>query len=275
MAPSTRAWSRLRTNAPASSFPPRTHERPDAGRRLTRHVIKRSVFVALAAMALGAAPAASQTIQSPYDFVDRSMSLWAFGSAVFTDRGPIEIGPGSGYAAGIGYSVRVSGPFNFDARAAFLPTSRKVFEVVPTADTAAVREDPMVGLNQIGTADLSLLLVDASLRFDITGPRTWNRLQPYALIGAGAALRVSSDDAIEEELPEESDLAVRFKNGFTGHVGAGVEWYATDRFSVRLDARDILWKIHVPDGFFTDTRIVDADQWVQTGHASLGLAFRF
>jgi opacity protein-like surface antigen len=238
-------------------------------------VIKRSAFVLMAALVLGAAPATAQTIQSPYDFVDRSMSLWAFGSAVFTDRGPLEIGPGSGYAAGIGYSVRVSGPFNFDARAAFLPTSRRVFEVVPTADTAAVRENPMVGLNQIGTADLSLLLVDASLRFDITGPRTWNKLQPYALIGAGAALGVSSDDAIDEELPEDSDLEVDFKNGFTGHVGAGVEWYASDRFSVRLDARDILWKINVPDGFFTDTRIVDADQWVQTAHVSLGLAFRF
>jgi hypothetical protein len=47
------------------------------------------------------------------------------------------------------------------------------------------------------------------------------------------------------------------------------------RFTVRLDARDILWKIHVPEGFFVDGRNVDSEQWVQTAHLSLGLGFRF
>lgn len=241
-------------------------------------MIKRSALVILAALAVGATPAASQGIDSPYDFVDRTMSLWAFGSAVLTDRGPIDIGPGSGYAAGIGYTARISGPFNFDARASFLPTSRRVYETLdlPDADSLRVREDPMVGLNQIGTADLSLVLLDASLRFDLTGPRTWYRLQPYALIGAGAVMRVAgNDEAAEESVPEDSGLRVRFQNGFTGHVGAGFEWYASDRFSVRFGARDVLWKVHVPEGFFVDNRILDNEQWVQTVHLNLGLAFRF
>lgn len=235
-------------------------------------MIKRYALILVAALAVTAAPAASQGITSPYDFVEHSMSVWAFGSAVFTDRGPLDLGPGSGYAAGVGFTVRISGPFNVDARAAFLPTSRRVYDV-ESADTALVRTDPMVGLEQIGTADVSILLLDTSLRFDVTGPRTWHRLQPYFLMGAGAALRVASDNAAEEPLSE--DLHVRFENGVTGHVGAGVEWYLTDRFSVRADARDILWKIHVPEGFFVDRRVVSEEEWAQTAHLSLGAAFRF
>lgn len=238
------------------------------------HVIKRYAIAVVAASAVTATHTAAQAITSPYEFVESSRGFWAFGSGVFTDRGTLDIGPGSSYAAGIGFTVRVSGPFNFDARAAYMPTSRRVYDVA-SADTAAVREDPMVGLEQVGTADLSLLLLDASLRFDVTGPRTWNRLQPYALIGAGAALRVVSDNSAEELLPEDSDLLVRFRNGFTGHVGAGVEWYLNDRFSVRADARDILWKVHVPDGFFVDQRVVAEDEWVQTAHLSLGAVYRF
>jgi len=236
-------------------------------------VINRSALAVLTALVLTAAPTAGQDIDSPYDFVDTSQSVWAFGSAVLTDRGTIDVGPGSGYAGGIGYTIRISGPFNFEGRVAYLPTSRRVYRAVP-ADSAAIIEDPMVGLEEIGTADLSLLLLDASLRFDITGPRTWHRLQPYALLGVGGVLRVSTDNAAEEGLPAQPDYRVRFKNGVTGHVGAGVEWHASDRFTVRADARDVLWKVHVPDGFLED-RIIDDSQWVQTAHLSLGLAFRF
>lgn len=244
-----------------------------------RNVIKRYATAAVAALAVTAAvtpaPAASQGITSPYDFVESSMGIWAFGSAVLTDRGTLDIGPGSGYAAGLGYTIRVSGPFNFDARAAYMPTSRRVFNVL-SADSAEVREDPRVGLEQLGTADLDLLLLDTSLRFDLTGPRTWNQLQPYAVVGAGVALRIRSDEGAEELLPEDNDdLRVEFESGVTGHAGAGVEWYVSDRFSVRADARDLFWKIHVPRGFFVDGRVVAEEQWVQTAHLSLGAVYRF
>lgn len=227
-----------------------------------------------AALALLASPAAAQQISSPYDFVDTSQGIRAFGGYVFTDRGVIDVGPGSGPAAGVGYTIRISGPFNFDGQVTVLPTSRHVFDV--TSDTVGLGEDPNVGLRQVGTADLTLAMLDATLRFDLTGPRTWHRMQPYALIGAGGVFVVSRDDTVEEEeLPSDVDLRARFQNGFTGHVGAGVEWYAGDRFSVRLDARDVLWKVHVPEGFLVPGRDIEDDQWVQNVNLSLGLVYRF
>lgn len=270
-----RAAAGCACSAISLSFPAHTHPVPgiDRQERDPIPVIKRSALAALAALFLTGSPATSQDIDSPYDFVDTSQSVWVFGSAVFTDRGVIDVGPGSGYGAGIGYSLRVSGPFNVDGRVAFLPTSRRVYRTVE-ADSAAMLEDPMVGLEPIGTADLSLLTADASLRFDITGSRTWHRLQPYALIGVGAVFRVSSDDAAEEPLPAEPDLRVRFQNGVTGHVGVGVEWHLSERFTVRADARDLLWKVHIPDGFLQG-RVIEDEEWVQTAHLSLGLGFRF
>ena len=240
-------------------------------------VINRSIVAAAVLLAAAtAAPAAAQSITSPYDFVESRHALYVFGSAVYTDQGTLGTGPESGYAAGIEYSYRVGGPFNLSARIAYLPTERPVYDDTSTlADSLTVRSDPTFGLEQVAMADLTLVLVDASLRFDFTGPRTWYNLQPYALIGVGGVLATSQATTGENQLPPDENIRVRFQDGFTGHVGAGVEWYVSDRITVRADARDLLWKLHIPPGFRSSGRIIDLEQWVQTAHLSLGLSLRF
>lgn len=241
-------------------------------------MIKRSIFAAglLAAVGLaGPTPTDAQNITSPYDFVERSHSLYAFGSAVFTERGAVDTGPGSGYATGFGYNFRISGPFNIAARVAYLPTDRRVYtDSATSADSLALQADPMTGLHQVATANISLVLLDASLRFDVTGPRTWHRIQPYFLIGAGGVLVQSEARTGEDQLPPDVQLQVRFRDGFTGHVGAGFEVHLSDRLTVRADARDVLWKLHIPQGFRTPGRVIDAEQWVQSAHLSLGITVR-
>jgi hypothetical protein len=239
-------------------------------------VLKRCLLITATAVLAAAVPATAQTITSPYDFVDRRQGLFAYATYVFTDRGTIEIGPHSGPGAGIGYTIRVSGPFAFDTRIAVLPTSRTVFDRRDAAhDPDAIREDPTVGLVEVGTADLSLLMADASLRFDITGPRTWNNIQPYALIGLGGIFRFAAEHEAEEEVRQDVDLRVRFRNGFTGHFGGGAEYFLSDRFTVRLDARNMFWRLHVPSGFITSARVIDDREWVQAANLSLGVGFRF
>lgn len=243
-------------------------------------MIERSLLAAgclLAALGLAVpAPAAAQSITSPYDFVDGRHAFYAIGARVFTDRGTVDTGPGTGYAAALGYNLRISGPFNLGARVTYFPTDRRVYTDNSTAaDSVELRADPMTGLEQVGTANLSLLLLDVSLRFDLTGPRTWHRIQPYVVMGAGGAIPVSYAQTGEEELPEDLELRVRFRRGFTGHVGGGIEIYLSEHFTARVDARDLLWKLHVPVDFLTTGRVIDSEQWVQTGHVSLGLSLRF
>ncbi|MDX1674496.1 MAG: outer membrane beta-barrel protein [Longimicrobiales bacterium] len=223
-----------------------------------------------------AAPTAAQSITSPYDFVDSRHGVYVFGASVFTDRGTLGTGPEGGYAAGIEYTYRVGGPFSLAGRIAYLPTQRRVYDDTSTlADSLAVRSDPTFGLEQIATADLSLVMLDASLRFDFTGPRTWYKLQPYALIGVGGVRSISQARTGDAQLPPDENIRVQFQDGFTGHVGAGVEWYVSERITVRADARDLLWKVHIPPGFRSTGRIIDLEQWVQTAHLSLGLSLRF
>jgi opacity protein-like surface antigen len=242
-------------------------------------VIKRIFFAAAVALGLtsvGPTDTVAQGIDSPYRFVEHSQGLYGFGANILTDQGSLNTGPASGIAFGAGYNVRISGPFNFSARVTYLPTERTVYDDESTlADSVALRQDPTYGLVEIGTADVTLLLLDASLRFDITGPRTWHRIQPFVLLGVGGALSVSSNNAAEETLPSDRELRVRFGNGFTGHVGAGVEVHLSDRLTLQADARDLLWKLKIPQGFLLTGRVISRDDWVQTAHFSLGLKFRF
>ncbi len=231
---------------------------------------------AVASLASAAAPTAAQTIPSPYDFVESSQSVQLYGTYISADQGTIGTGPASGPAAALGYTLRISGPFELDTRLTYFPTTRPVYDLAePAPDTATLRADPTAGLESLGTADLTLLMLDASLRFDLTGPRTWHRLQPFALIGVGGVVKASSNNAVEENLPTDVDLRVRFHDGFTGHVGAGVEWHASDHLSLRFDARDLLWKLHIPQGFINQGRLISSEEWVQTGQLNLGLALRF
>lgn len=234
-------------------------------------VIKRTILLAApAAILLLAGPAAAQTITSPYDFVENAHSFRAHVTYVAADRGVIGIGPGSGVAGGVGYTYRVTGPFTLDTRFSYFPTSRTVYTVDDDADPDQIADDPTVGLEEIGTADLSLALLDVSLRFDITGPRTWHRLQPYAMLGVGGIFRASTDNSAEEALREDLDLRVRFRNGVTGHIGAGIEWHLSPGLSMRFDARNLFWRVHVPTGFITTGRVIDDREW--TGSAQLGVA---
>lgn len=240
---------------------------------------KRIILSAAALLTLGlAGPAdtAAQSISSPYRFVEGSQGLYAFGAGVLTNRGLLDLGPGPGIALGAGYNVRIGGPFNFSARATYFPTERRIYDDESTvADSTALRDDPMVGLVQVGTGDVTMVLLDTSLRFDVTGPRTWNRIQPFVVLGVGGAFVFSSDNSAEEILPSDRELRFRFRNGFTGHIGAGFELHLSDRFTVQADARDLLWNLDYPRGFLETGRVVGQDEWVQTVHLALGLSFRF
>lgn len=240
---------------------------------------KRTILSAAALLTfglVGPSHTTAQSIPSPYRFVEESQGLYAFGASILTNRGLLDLGPGPGIGLGAGYEVRIGGPFNFTARATYFPTERRIYDDESTlADSTALREDPMVGLVQIGTGDMTMVLLDASLRFDATGPRTWNRIQPFVVLGIGGAFVVSSDNSAEEILPSDRELRFRFRNGVTGHIGVGFELHLSDRFTVRADARDLLWNLDYPRGFLETGRLVGQDEWVQTGHLALGLSFRF
>lgn len=215
-------------------------------------------------LALAATGASAQEVPSSYEFIDETQHANVFVGLVETDRGTLELGPESGIAYGGRYGIRLSGPFVIEGQVALFPTSRAVQDTVISAtDTTVVATG--------AEADMTLGIVSAALRFDITGARTWNRLLPFALLGVGAAFTLTDEDGVDSDVA--SDVRYEFGTRLLGELGLGAEWFATDRLALRLDARNMLWRIDAPLGM----QLLDAPnaEWVQNFLLSAGVSFRF
>lgn len=200
-------------------------------------------------------------ISTPYEFVDETQAIGVFGGYAATDRGVLELGPGSAPVLGLRYGLRVSGPFVLEARVAYLPSQRMVL------DTAAANDFP--------ESDLSIILLDAALRFNLTGPRTFHGILPYVLVGGGGAIEIQDDgERFNDELGTE--VAYDFGTTFAGKLGVGAEWFATRRWTVRVDVQDVFWEIQAPAAFLEADPESDipAEEFVQNFFFLLGVSYR-
>jgi hypothetical protein len=207
----------------------------------------------------------AQTIPSPYRFVDTRQEAGLLLGSVQTGTGRFGFGPSSGLAIGARYGVDVSGPFGLEGAVTYLPTTRDLIDPRrPEGDRVR------------GEADANLLLIDARLRFSLTGRRTWNNLAPFLFAGAGGAIDLAGDSESEELLREED----RFDLGFSllGSLGGGVRWMIAENLLVRGDAQLLLWQLDTPQGF-SDVSLgfeaVQQVEWVNNAAFTLGLAYRF
>jgi hypothetical protein len=230
--------------------------------------MKRRHWIPLLALMLAAAGSAdgqAQSIPSPYRFIETSQRVGVTGGYVFSSEGALGLGPQSAPFMGARYSIRISGPFTAEGEVGFVPTTRMVWDTVAGDTTRQV----------IGEANMSIALASAALRFNITGPRTWHRLQPFLILGGGLAIDLSGEAEAEEDLSDP----VRFDFGtsFAGHLGGGVEWFLSPGWSLRVDGRNTLWKLETPDAFFTTDRglLIPTDEWAQNFVLSAGLAIHF
>lgn len=212
--------------------------------------------------------ASAQRIDSPYRFIETSQAIGVFAGPVQTGQNTLEMGPHDGFHFGARYGIRIGGPFTVEAEAAFLPTTRDVFAIDSLAADSTDRR-------LIGEADVALLMVGAQIRFDLTGPRTWHGLQPFIVAGGGAVIDLAASDQIEEDLPRDDRFD--FGTSFAGELGAGVEWFLSDRLSLRVDARQHFWKLETPGGFGLAPHGGDLaeDEWIGNFKASAGLSIHF
>ena len=226
-------------------------------------------LVGLTMLAMGGPAAAQDRIDSPYRFTDHTQGVGVTLGYLAANEGRLGAGPQSAPAVGLRYGIVITGPLQIDLEGLLAPTSRTVVDTAFTADSARVTH---------GEADMTLLIATANLRFNITGQRTWHGLQPFLQFGVGAAANLSGDQALDEAVPE--DVRFDFGTSFAGSLGAGLEWYPAPRWSVRADARTLLWKLKAPAAFRLANdaeadRIIPADEWEQNGLLSVGLAFHF
>lgn len=222
------------------------------------------VFSSLILLA-AAAPAGAQQIQSPYRFLDTSQEAGFFVAQLSPAEGALGLGPESGPVFGARYAIVLSGPFMIEVEGSYFPTSHAVLDTV-VVDSAYRR---------IGSADHDLIIATAALRINLTGQRTWHRLQPFLAFGIGGVAEVGSDDAAVNQAPV--DARYEFGTSFAGILAGGIAWVPADRFAVRLDARNLLWKVKTPAALLRgDTgKVIPADEWLQNVGFSAGVSIFF
>jgi len=180
-----------------------------------------------------------ERIDTPYDWIDRSLRLGAYAGHISADRGISDIGPGSSSLFGLRFRTRVSSPLSLEINVGYGRSDR--FVIDPRLEN---------GPAAIDTVDTGLLLLEGGFQIALTGARTLYGFQPYVILSGG--ILQGLDEGVSTELSAPEDVPFRYEIGtagvFTG--GVGVEWLPSDRLGVGVELRDHLWRIKTPDGFF-------------------------
>jgi hypothetical protein len=232
-----------------------------------RSILLFCAAVLIASSVLVTPPAAAQTIDSPYRFIEGRHEAGAFVAHVPGNRGTMELAPGGGTLVGGRYGLDLSGPFALEFGAWVLPTDRRVR--VPNSEGDAIDE--------LGTADATVAGAEGQLRFTLTGDRTWHRMAPFVAAGGGVARNFSG--RIEEEAELTGDVRATFGPTFVGILGAGARVFLSDQLVLRAEASARYWKQGTPEGF----RVLDPEQvgpvvdqeWPVVSGFSVGLSWRF
>ena len=232
---------------------------------LKRNMTRRSSWFLGLLMLVAARPAFAQRIDTPYRFFEETQAVGFTAAYISTDQGTVGLGPNSGAAFGARYHIRLSGPFFAEAEALYFPTTRAVL------DTAVVDST----FEEVGEANIDIALVHASLRFNLTGQRTWNSILPFLLLGVGVGIEAADDDEAEEDIPGESRFD--FGTTFAGQIGGGIEIFPVERLALRLDVRNILWQLDTPQGLLDIDigRTLPDKEWTNNWTASVGVSFHF
>lgn len=204
----------------------------------------------------------AQAIPSPFEYIERKNSIGLFGGYVATDAGSQDLGPGAAPLFGIRYDYQVTGPLSLEASAAFARSDRTIY-------ARSVATQP--ALEPVGEADVGLVIADAGLRFHLTGPRTWNGLAPFIAVTAGVVADINGPAPEEDDL--EDNQAFEFGPGLAASAGLGIDYFLTDRVSLRADVRDRLWRYTYPVSL-SPTGVEDSE-WVHNPGFSIGAALHF
>ena len=231
-------------------------------------------LAALAAVLVASSDLAAQRISSPYRFVERSQDLGLFVGYIFGNQGVAGLGLKGGPTIGGQWGIRLSDPLQITVVGAYLNSERDVIN--PRSDSGVV---------VLGTTPQDLVLISARLHMNLTGARTWHNLIPYFYGGIGFAIDVTGEPgAICLNAPQEDircqvspEDRYNFKSSFLVQFGFGTVWLPFERWGLRFQLQDNLWRIRTPDGWFDpdlelDPFPPDVD-WTNNIQVSVGLHY--
>lgn len=143
-------------------------------------------------------------------------------------RGRVPVGISDGNTWGLRYDLAF-GSASIELGAAYGQTTRRIV-------------NPFVAVknNTSGLIDCDIVLLDATLKMALTGPKTWHGLAPYI----GASLGVAKGSELGSDTSGYS-----FGTKFTFAPVVGTKYYLGRRVSIAADFRAVFWRLAYPSQF--------------------------
>jgi hypothetical protein len=205
---------------------------------------------------------------SPYRDLRIKQTLTFMGGLLTGGGGKAGVGPSSGPLGGVRWDFHVGSSIALFLGGHASDLERRLINPI----------EPPGGGRELGTAQQNVWMAEGGINLLLTGRKTWHGFAPYA----GAAFGM----VFGTEVPEDSV----FTFGRKFHIGpaAGIRFFLNRRFHIRLEARDIIWRMTYPQVFLTipegepQIPVIDGDvstlaEWVHhpTFFIGLGWTLRF
>ncbi|HEX9886045.1 MAG TPA: hypothetical protein VGA70_06135 [Longimicrobiales bacterium] len=220
---------------------------------------------AVLVLLLGPLAVHGQSVPSPYRYVERGQAASLFAGVLDPGQGRFGYGPSSGLVIGGRYAVEVGGPLALEGVASLFSTTRDVIN--------PGREE---GDRKVAEADVSLVMIDARLRLNLTGRRTWHRVTPYVYVGGGIVFDRGPAQPGDAELEQRDRF--KFGTGGLSVLGVGSRWFIQSNLALRTDLHLTLYQLDVPEGFKDAERGFEAvanSEWVSGRTLTLALSYLF
>ena len=212
---------------------------------------------------VGAAPGAS-----PYRDILHGNGWTITAGQVYGDGGPLRLSPNSGTSLGLRYDIRLSGLLQGYASLGYLATERMILN---PDDSVVNRFD--------GPVDQTVWTPEIGLQLNITGPKSWHHLAPYASVGLGAA--------VGEGVAEDT-TSFNFGTKLLITPAAGVRVYLGSRVNLRVEGMFYYWKMKYPSTWVARPAAQPSDpgtepvksssqltDWIPTPSLRVGLGLAF
>jgi hypothetical protein len=166
---------------------------------------------------------------SPFRDVPYRQELTTYSGWYSGAEGSAGVGPQAGPIVGLRYEIRIGGPAFFSVHAGHAFSKRDVIDPLNPPET-----------RQLGTKDVSLLLLDAGITLNLTGQKSWNGLIPFMRFGVGVAANAGSR-------ADPGNFTIG--TPFALVLGTGVRWTPGGRWQLRLDVSDHLFRLNYPSAY--------------------------
>lgn len=213
-------------------------------------------------------PVFGQVILSPYQFVENRHSGRLFYGEAAIDSGQLDIGPRTATIIGGRYGINVGSGLTIEINASRYKSTRSVYNLTASE-----------GQTKLGDTQLNFGVIDLRFRLNLTGHRTWRKIQPYLAGGGGAAVALEADQSLEEAAGILQEKRYDFGSQFASVISGGLDFELSERITLFGEGVFNLWKVGTPAGWLTTDTDPQGnnpkDQWVATKSLFVGVSYRF